>query len=137
MLRNVNRDKTKKAIFLEKNTLYKYERFERELIKMIAVFQAEINRYQKEYNLKAYEASINTQNLEKVTSKLTDLESTYGKKNLKNNDAYKDLVAYQIAYDAKKDSLDTEMAFLKNTLESFKSARTNDVKRESSFWCFG
>ena len=70
-------------------------------------------------------------------AKLTDLESTYGKKNLKNNDAYKDLVAYQIAYDAKKDSLDTEMAFLKNTLESFKSARTNDVKRESSFWCFG
>ena len=104
---------------------------------MIAVFQAEINRYQKEYNLKAYEASINTQNLEKVTSKLTDLESAYGKKNLKNNDAYQDLVAYQIAYDAKKDSLDTEMAFLKNTLESFKSARTNDVKRESSFWCFG
>ena len=41
---------------------------------MIAVFQAEINRYQKEYNLKAYEASINTQNLEKVTTKLTDLE---------------------------------------------------------------
>ena len=104
---------------------------------MIAVFQAEINRYQKEYNLKAYEASINTQNLEKVTSKLTDLESAYGKKNLQNNDAYKDLVAYQIAYDAKKDSLDTEMAFLKNTLESFKSARTNDVKREASFWCFG
>ena len=26
ILRNVNRDKTKKAIFLERNTLYKYER---------------------------------------------------------------------------------------------------------------
>lgn len=104
---------------------------------MIAVFQAEINRYQREYNLKSYEATINTKNLETVTSKLTDLESTYGKENLQNSDAYQDLVAYQVAYDAKKDSLDTEMTFLKNTLESFKSARTNDVKREGSFWCFG
>ena len=69
---------------------------------MIAVFQAEINRYQRQYNAKAYEAEINTAKLSEVTSKLTDLESTYGKKNLKNNDAYQDLVAYQIAYDSKK-----------------------------------
>ena len=104
---------------------------------MIAVFQAEINKYQREYSLKNYEATINAQKLEKVTSKLTDLESTYGKKNLQNSDAYQDLVAYQIAYDSKKDSLATEIEFLKNTLDSFKSARTNEVKRESSFWCFG
>ena len=83
---------------------------------MIAVFQAEINRYQRQYNAKAYEAEINT---------------------AKNNDAYQDLVAYQIAYDSKKESLATQMEFLKNTLDSFKSARKEDVKRESTFWCFG
>ena len=104
---------------------------------MIAVFQPEINRYQRQYNAKAYEAEINTAKLSEVTSKLTDLESTYGKKNLKNNDAYQDLVAYQIAYDSKKESLATQMEFLKNTLDSFKSARKEDVKRESTFWCFG
>ena len=40
---------------------------------MIAVFQAEINRYQRQYNAKAYEAEINTAKLSEVTSKLTDL----------------------------------------------------------------
>lgn len=104
---------------------------------MFAVLHAEVNRYQREYNAKQYEAELNTAKLAEVTSQLTDLKSTYGESNLKNNDAYQDLVAYQIAYDAKKDSLDTELEFLKNTLDSFKTARNNGAKEAGKFWCFG
>lgn len=104
---------------------------------MFAVLNAEVKRYQREYNAKQYEAELNTAKLAEVTSHITDLESTYGKDKLKNNDSYQDLVAYQVAYDEKKDSLDTELSFLKSTLDSFKSARNEGVKEAGKFWCFG
>ena len=104
---------------------------------MIAVFNAELNRCQRELSLKQYEASINTDKLEQVTTKLTDLEAIYGKKNLINNSAYKDLVSYQMTYDTKKDSLESEMKILEASITTYKSARNENIKKEVSFWCFG
>lgn len=102
---------------------------------MFVTLNVEVKKYKKELALKQYEATINTDKLEEVTSKLTDLESAYGKNNLKNNSAYQDLVAYQLMYDAKKDSLETEMKFLESALSSFQTARNNDIKSDLSFWC--
>ncbi len=102
---------------------------------MFVTLNVEVKKYQKELALKQYEATINTDKLEEVTSKLTDLESAYGKNNLKNNSAYQDLVAYQLMYNTKKDSLETEMEFLESALSSFKTARNNNIKSDLSFWC--
>ena len=95
------------------------------------------DRARTEYNQKAYEETIGKSVLNSLTEKIDDIEATAGSKdNLKNNSAYQDLVAYQMAYDTKLATLETEMKTLKADMDSFKEAMTKGVQEESSWSCF-
>lgn len=91
-----------------------------------------------QYNQKVYEQTVASKTLEAITSKISDVEAlSSSKTDLAKNSDYKDLVAYQMAYDTKVESLDTEIEVLKQEMQSFKEAMKEGIKQSTSFWCFG
>ena len=90
-----------------------------------------------EMNQKNYELDTVSRTLESTTSHLTDLKATKSENDLKDNDAYKDLVAYEMAYDTKKESLESELEVLKNQASSYKEAVKKNIQSSVKWTCFG
>lgn len=91
----------------------------------------------REMNQKNYELDLASRKLEYITSQLKDLKATNSEKDLAKSDAYKDLVAYEMAYDTRKGSLESELELLKNEESAYKQALAKNIKSSFSWSCFG
>ena len=100
-------------------------------------FSVQYQTIKTQMNQKNYELDTIKRVHESITEHLKDLKETKSEKDLKNNDAYQDLVAYDMAYDIKQDTLQMELDVLKAQAESFKKARNEGVKSSVKWNCFG
>jgi len=84
-----------------------------------------------------FEEDTAARQIEKLTSQINEVASAYSssKKDYKNEDIYKRLVAEQSAYEVRKESLDTEISMLKEQVQSYKEALKEGIKENTTWWC--
>ena len=99
-------------------------------------FNVQYQNIKYQMNRKNYELDTVSRTLEGITKHLTDLKATKSEKDLQNNGAYQDLVAYEMAYDTKKESLESELEVLKNQANSYKDALKNNIQKSVKWSCF-
>ncbi len=91
----------------------------------------------REYNQCAYEQDAAARELEKITKKIGQIEQAAGSSTeYKKTETYQKLQAYSTTYENRKDFLKTKMDLLKGQMEAFETGRNNNLKKDTSFWCW-
>ena len=92
---------------------------------------------QREYNRCVYEQDAISRDLEKTTERIGQIEAAAGSNtSYKETSFYKQLLAYSNSCEMRKDFLDSKISLLENQMKSFKSRRDEDIKDETSIWCW-
>ena len=105
---------------------------------LLTTFKVQYQRASYEREAKIYEQDSIARSLEAVTAKLTDITSAAGSStSYKSSEVYKNLVAYQNVYDAKKTQLETEIKYLDEQMKTYKEAMKKGVKAATTWTCFG
>ncbi len=91
----------------------------------------------REINLLELEQSIKSRELQKVTSRISNMKDTYGEEACEGVQEYQDLVAYNSELEVRNKSIATELEVLNADMKSFQKLEENGIKEQTSFWCFG
>lgn len=79
-----------------------------------------------------YELMITTDNYNYVTDEIADIKKDYGKDtdSLENNQNYQDLQDYEAELEIQKEALGGQLEELKNEIDSYDKAVSNNIKSE-------
>ncbi len=91
----------------------------------------------RKYNNCVYEQDAISRDLAKTTERIGQIEAAAGSNtSYKETSFYKELVAYSNKCETRKDYLDSQITLLDNQMKALKSRRDEDIKSETSIWCW-